>query len=523
MADRGLIGIMLMVALVPAAAAAGSVTGVPCTGTSTVVPDTYSAAAGDTVRVVATVLDCYGTALRNLLTYFYSTRDDEDVILGSPSVTDVNGQAEARVTTKFTGSSSVYVVVQGVTLGPSSPIQWNVPHDAPYFSVSSELWARTGQAGFSIPVLGRNTSDLKGFSVCLEFDPDVFTANAAEVDTVGTAAGGGYLVVSGHTDSTVQAGVVFSYDCPPSIPPADRPPALPFIDLLLDVRASAPTGPTVVAIRDIGLATNRMTDCQGNTIEPCLALVPIEVVTEGFIRGDDDGDGELTISDPISSLCAQFAHCALVCYDASDVDDDGEITISDPIFNLNAQFGGGPVPAAPFPQCGPDPTGDDLICACHPRCMGCSATEQEPGVDEAGWLASRALTDKARYLESASIAEEELVTTASAAAQVETAEPGTASAEDRKSAASLATVPNPARSTTSVCYGLAGPGKVEIVIYNTRGQLVRSLKSRWEAEGAGMVVWDGRDTYGHEVPDGVYFCRITALGTSQVRKIVIMR
>jgi hypothetical protein len=107
---------------------------------------------------------------------------------------------------------------------------------------------------------------------------------------------------------------------------------------------------------------------------------------EALMRGDDDGDGDITISDPILSLCAQFADCDLACLDASDTDDDGAITISDPIYNLAAQFADGPPPPAPFPGCGPDPTEDQVTCDCHSGCMGCGATLHESGTEVHVWL-----------------------------------------------------------------------------------------------------------------------------------------
>jgi hypothetical protein len=87
-----------------------------------------------------------------------------------------------------------------------------------------------------------------------------------------------------------------------------------------------------------------------------------------FIRGDTDVNGEVNISDPIHSLCYQFADCdAPSCLDAADCDDSGEINISDPIYNLSYQFAAGPPPPAPFPEMGRDPTDDDpLDCGSYP-------------------------------------------------------------------------------------------------------------------------------------------------------------
>ena len=50
----------------------------------------------------------------------------------------------------------------------------------------------------------------------------------------------------------------------------------------------------------------------------------------------------------------------MVCPDAADTTDDGQIDISDAIALFSYQFSGGAPPAAPFPDCGEDPTADGL-------------------------------------------------------------------------------------------------------------------------------------------------------------------
>ncbi len=54
--------------------------------------------------------------------------------------------------------------------------------------------------------------------------------------------------------------------------------------------------------------------------------------------------------------------------EAADSDDSGWVSISDPIFLLRHLFVGGDPPAAPFPECGPDPTADGLGCLASPGC-----------------------------------------------------------------------------------------------------------------------------------------------------------
>jgi len=89
-----------------------------------------------------------------------------------------------------------------------------------------------------------------------------------------------------------------------------------------------------------------------------------------FLRGDVDGDGQLTLSDAVSLLQYLFGGQPLSsnqpCLDAADVNDDGRLDISDGITLLEHLFDGGTPPAAPFPESGYDPgvDGDHLTEAC---------------------------------------------------------------------------------------------------------------------------------------------------------------
>lgn len=84
-----------------------------------------------------------------------------------------------------------------------------------------------------------------------------------------------------------------------------------------------------------------------------------------FRRGDCDGDGDLTIVDPLVNLIFQFEGLPVTCPDALDFDDNGVLSIEDPIGNLIHQFNSGPPPAPPGVRCGVDPSpdvGGDLGC-----------------------------------------------------------------------------------------------------------------------------------------------------------------
>ncbi|MEC9477046.1 MAG: hypothetical protein VX764_08420 [Planctomycetota bacterium] len=95
--------------------------------------------------------------------------------------------------------------------------------------------------------------------------------------------------------------------------------------------------------------------------------ISLEIGIEPFVRGDANADGMLSISDPIDVLGwlffgDEFGHCPI----AADCNDDSSVNLSDVVYALNAFFVNGPVPAAPYPACGPDPTPDFLRCYDYP-------------------------------------------------------------------------------------------------------------------------------------------------------------
>ncbi len=93
--------------------------------------------------------------------------------------------------------------------------------------------------------------------------------------------------------------------------------------------------------------------------------------------------------------------------------------------------------------------------------------------------------------------------------------------------------PNPlqllnAASGTAIQYDLpatlpAGSAKVEVVIYNLQGQVVKRLYSGQQAPGAYTLTWDGRDDAGAMAPAGSYHYRLRAGSYIEKRKLVIVK
>lgn len=109
----------------------------------------------------------------------------------------------------------------------------------------------------------------------------------------------------------------------------------------------------------------------GDVVECCSAEITAIVppCDQEFIRCDNNRDGACNIADAVFLLSLLFSGGATCsCDDACDCNDDGSINIADAIFKLGFLFSGaGPIPS-PFPQCGPDPTPDNLDCQAFPPC-----------------------------------------------------------------------------------------------------------------------------------------------------------
>jgi len=70
--------------------------------------------------------------------------------------------------------------------------------------------------------------------------------------------------------------------------------------------------------------------------------------------------------------------------------------------------------------------------------------------------------------------------------------------------------PNPFNPVTTIEFSLAEAGNVNLFIYNVAGQKIRELLSSYKAPGTYRVVWDGCDSSGSAISNGVYFFSLTA-------------
>jgi len=83
--------------------------------------------------------------------------------------------------------------------------------------------------------------------------------------------------------------------------------------------------------------------------------------------------------------------------------------------------------------------------------------------------------------------------------------------------------PNPFNLSTEITFQLPVASSVSLKIYNTRGQLVRSLIEGNQTSGVYTVNWDGKDRAGNEVASGIYFYKLSAGNFSSIKKMVLLK
>jgi hypothetical protein len=83
--------------------------------------------------------------------------------------------------------------------------------------------------------------------------------------------------------------------------------------------------------------------------------------------------------------------------------------------------------------------------------------------------------------------------------------------------------PNPFNPTTTISFELPSDGKVDVSIYNLKGQKVKTLQNDFLTAGNHSLLWDGKDERGRTTSSGIYFYRIKTLKLSTTQKIILMK
>lgn len=83
--------------------------------------------------------------------------------------------------------------------------------------------------------------------------------------------------------------------------------------------------------------------------------------------------------------------------------------------------------------------------------------------------------------------------------------------------------PNPFNPDTRIEFGLPETSYVRIAVYNTTGQLIRTLDECTTQAGFHSIRWDGTDDVGHLVPNGLYLFVLESGGQRALHKMTMLK
>jgi len=84
--------------------------------------------------------------------------------------------------------------------------------------------------------------------------------------------------------------------------------------------------------------------------------------------------------------------------------------------------------------------------------------------------------------------------------------------------------PNPFNPSTTFSFSIPNDKKVNLSIYNIKGQKVRSIANDEFDKGFHRLIWDGKNTFGKEVSSGVYMYKLDVGGkTKAVKKCLMLK
>ena len=83
--------------------------------------------------------------------------------------------------------------------------------------------------------------------------------------------------------------------------------------------------------------------------------------------------------------------------------------------------------------------------------------------------------------------------------------------------------PNPFNPTTTIEYLVPKTVLVQLEIYNTAGQVVKTLVNEVKASGSHCVIWDGINETGAQVASGIYLYQVKAKNCQFTNKMIILK
>ncbi len=83
--------------------------------------------------------------------------------------------------------------------------------------------------------------------------------------------------------------------------------------------------------------------------------------------------------------------------------------------------------------------------------------------------------------------------------------------------------PNPFNPSTTISFELPEPADVKIVIFNTNGQLVKTLVDSRLEPGYHNILWNAKNDQGISLPSGIYFYKMQAKDFTLAKKLLLLK
>lgn len=83
--------------------------------------------------------------------------------------------------------------------------------------------------------------------------------------------------------------------------------------------------------------------------------------------------------------------------------------------------------------------------------------------------------------------------------------------------------PNPFNMNTQIAYQVPENTDVQLMIFNSMGQKIRTLVNQEQNQGRYIAFWDGRNEQGAEVSSGIYLYKLMTSEFVQTKKLILMK
>lgn len=83
--------------------------------------------------------------------------------------------------------------------------------------------------------------------------------------------------------------------------------------------------------------------------------------------------------------------------------------------------------------------------------------------------------------------------------------------------------PNPFNPFTIISFSIPEDTKVNLKVYNIKGQVVKTLLKEQIESGEHRITWNGKDDNKKPVASGIYFYKISAGKETKVKKMLLLK